>query len=337
MSENTSVVKTEVISKNDVDTQLRALDCGELGRIRTVIIDGAVWFVVKDVCDCIGYSNSRVAVAKYVDDDDKDVTKCYTLGGNQDMTIINEAGLYSIIFGCNYDLIQHRTSETKINADKIKQFKHDITHKLLPNLRQNLVEENEKLQKQLLELDGEIRYLNHVMDEYNKKLTYYDHRISLFDDACDHIVVSDWGILKDKVTEVEKKVDALEERIDFNERDYKFDEDDPMLSTDGFRKFGYDTDKWIECMRVRFPNWDWETHFEYYCIEDWIYDSMFDEDEWEYYMAKLKTHSERRCIEEDLDVKRKFMELINERVFGNYKDTAKNRYYFMFGGKKHYL
>ena len=51
----------------------------------------------KDVAEVLGYANPRKALADHVDAEDKGVTKCYTLGGEQDMTIINESGLYSLV------------------------------------------------------------------------------------------------------------------------------------------------------------------------------------------------------------------------------------------------
>ena len=51
----------------------------------------------KDVAEALGYANPRKALDDHVDAEDKGVTKCYTLGGEQDMTIINESGLYSLV------------------------------------------------------------------------------------------------------------------------------------------------------------------------------------------------------------------------------------------------
>ena len=59
--------------------------------------DGEPWFVGKDVAEILGYTNPRKAIIDHVDDEDKGVTKCDTLGGAQDLTIINESGLYSLI------------------------------------------------------------------------------------------------------------------------------------------------------------------------------------------------------------------------------------------------
>ena len=67
----------------------------EGARVRTVLIDGEAWLVAKDVCDVLGLTNSRMAVQE-LDEDEKGVSSVYTPGGMQDMTIINEAGLYKL-------------------------------------------------------------------------------------------------------------------------------------------------------------------------------------------------------------------------------------------------
>ena len=71
----------------------------ENNTVRTLTIDNEPYFVGKDVAIILGYSNSRKAISDHVDDDDKGVTKCDTLGGTQEMTVINESGLYSLILG----------------------------------------------------------------------------------------------------------------------------------------------------------------------------------------------------------------------------------------------
>ena len=69
----------------------------ESSEIRTIEKDGEPWFVGKDVATILGYSNPRKALTDHVDAEDKGVTKCDTLGGIQDLTIINESGLYSLV------------------------------------------------------------------------------------------------------------------------------------------------------------------------------------------------------------------------------------------------
>lgn len=95
----------------------------EFGNLRTIEIDGEPWFVGKDVATALGYTNSRDAIATHVFADDKGVESIDTLGGRQKMTIINESGLYALVFG----------SRLKIAKD----FKHWVTSEVLPSIRKN--------------------------------------------------------------------------------------------------------------------------------------------------------------------------------------------------------
>lgn len=101
--------------------QIQIFKNEEFGDIRTVTIDGEPWFVGKDVAEILGYSNSRDALAKRVDEEDKGVAKCDTLGGTQELTVINESGLYSLILS------------SKLQT--AKKFKHWVTSEVLPSIR----------------------------------------------------------------------------------------------------------------------------------------------------------------------------------------------------------
>ena len=67
--------------------------------VRTIEIDGKMWFVAKDVASVLNYSNPRDAISRHVDEEDKGVVKHDTLGGVQNLAIINESGVYALIFG----------------------------------------------------------------------------------------------------------------------------------------------------------------------------------------------------------------------------------------------
>ena len=69
----------------------------EFRSIRAVEQNGEPWFVAKDIAERLGYSNPRKAIIDHVDEEDKGVTNCDTLGGKQEITIINESGLYSLV------------------------------------------------------------------------------------------------------------------------------------------------------------------------------------------------------------------------------------------------
>lgn len=93
----------------------------EFGEIRTVQIKDDVWFVGKDVAQALGYSNTADAILKHVDEEDKGVAKCDTLGGAQNLTVINESGVYALVFGSK--------------LESAKKFKHWITSEVLPQIR----------------------------------------------------------------------------------------------------------------------------------------------------------------------------------------------------------
>lgn len=117
----------------------------EFGQIRTVTIDNEPWFVGKDVAEALGYSEPRSAVSKKVDDTDKGVAEMETPSGKQNMTIINESGLYALIFGSK--------------LDSAKRFKHWVTSEVLPSIRKNgnyqmMKQESSELSPQLQMLQG---------------------------------------------------------------------------------------------------------------------------------------------------------------------------------------
>lgn len=101
--------------------ELMIFENPEFGRVRSVEIDGEPWLVGKDVAQALGYTNPRKALADHVDEEDKGVTKCDTLGGNQDMTVINESGLYSLVLS------------SKLPG--AKQFRRWVTSEVLPTIR----------------------------------------------------------------------------------------------------------------------------------------------------------------------------------------------------------
>lgn len=88
--------------------------------VRTVIKNGESWWVLKDVCDVLEIANPR-NVANRLEDDEKGVHKIDTLGGTQNVTIINESGLYSVI--------------SRSDKPEARKFKRWINHEVLPSIR----------------------------------------------------------------------------------------------------------------------------------------------------------------------------------------------------------
>lgn len=90
----------------------------EFGQVRTVEINGTPWLVGKDVAIALGYKNPQRAIRDHVDTEDQGVTKTVTPSGEQEMLIINESGLYSLILSSK--------------MPKAKAFKHWVTSEVLP-------------------------------------------------------------------------------------------------------------------------------------------------------------------------------------------------------------
>lgn len=111
----------------------------EFGTIRTIEINGEPYFVGKDVCEAFGDTNYRRSLSN-IDESDKDVSQIETSGGRQGMTVINESGLYTLLFQMqpqkargvsqNDTLIQER-------IDKLHRFKHWVTSEVLPSIRKH--------------------------------------------------------------------------------------------------------------------------------------------------------------------------------------------------------
>lgn len=95
----------------------------QFGQVRVITKDGEPWFVAKDIANILGYSNSRKAIYDHVYTEDKGVTKCDTLGGSQELTTINESGLYSLIFGSK--------------MESAAKFKRWVTSDVLPSIRKH--------------------------------------------------------------------------------------------------------------------------------------------------------------------------------------------------------
>lgn len=96
----------------------------ELGCIRTVMINDQPWFVGKDIAVALGYSNPQKAIRDHIDVEDKTVNDSFTINGTkgtQELAVINESGLYSLILSSK--------------LPSAKKFKHWVTSEVLPCIR----------------------------------------------------------------------------------------------------------------------------------------------------------------------------------------------------------
>lgn len=97
----------------------------ETHAIRTIAINNEPWFIAKDVCDAIGIDNNRKALLT-LDEDEKGVTLSNTLGGQQEMNIISESGMYTLILRCR-DAVK--------KGSVPHRFRKWVTAEVLPQIR----------------------------------------------------------------------------------------------------------------------------------------------------------------------------------------------------------
>ncbi|WP_218084884.1 phage antirepressor [Staphylococcus epidermidis] len=120
--------------------------------VRTLTVNEEPFFVGKDVAEILGYSNTRDALYRHVDGEDKDVVKLDTLGGKQSQTIINESGLYSLIFSSK--------------LESAKRFKRWVTSEVLPAIRKHGLYATDNVIKNTLNNPD---YIINVLTEYKKE------------------------------------------------------------------------------------------------------------------------------------------------------------------------
>lgn len=177
--------------------ELKIFSNEEFGAIRVTEQGGEPWFVGKDVAAVLGYAKPRNAIATHVDAEDKGALKQGTLGGEQEMTIINESGLYSLILSSK--------------LPKAKQFKHWVTADVLPAVRKHgvyaiddvlknpdmliaaltsLKEEREK-SSALTQL---VAVQNQQISELRPKASYYDIILQCKDVVSITVIAKDYGL-----------------------------------------------------------------------------------------------------------------------------------------------
>lgn len=163
--------------------------------VRTVMKDGNPWWVLKDVCSVLDIGNSRDVMAR-LDSDEKGVDIIDTPGGKQEVSIINESGLYSVI------LVSRKP--------EAKKFKRWVTHEVLPSIRRHglyatdeLLANPDFLIQALQELKAEraknaeltttISIQEQQIAEMKPKASYYDVVLNCKDAVSITTIAKDYG------------------------------------------------------------------------------------------------------------------------------------------------
>lgn len=143
----------------------------ENNQVRTLLINDEPWFVGKDVAEILGYSKARNAIATHVDDDDKKGAPIQgDLGGTQEMTVINESGVYALVFGSK--------------LPSAKKFKHWVTSEVLPQIRKTRsyaspqLTGEELMAKALIEANSVLARQSKQLEEQKPKVLFADSVIA---------------------------------------------------------------------------------------------------------------------------------------------------------------
>ena len=146
--------------------ELQIFNSEEFGDIRTITIDNEPWFVGKDVAEALGYKKPENAIANHISDEDKTSTLIQGSGSNykSKATIINESGLYALIFGSK--------------LESAKRFKHWVTSEVLPTIRKTgsyqkpmtVAEQIQLLAQGNVKLEEKIEAVNDDLQEFKKDM-----------------------------------------------------------------------------------------------------------------------------------------------------------------------
>lgn len=181
----------------------------EFGQVRTVEINGTPWLVGKDVAIALGYKNPQRAIRDHVDTEDQGVTKTVTPSGEQEMLIINESGLYSLILSSK--------------MPKAKAFKHWVTSEVLPALRKNGVYETVKAQQHIEQLEATNAQLNMAIQNVSNAKAELADIINLRNDFIKHRdnykarflqAKADYGKMCDNLRQAESLVAQAQANLD---------------------------------------------------------------------------------------------------------------------------
>ena len=150
--------------------EMKVFNFNEL-EVRTIILNSEPWWVAKDVCDVFGETNRNRAMQS-LDDEEKGYTQMDTPGGVQQIAIVNESGLYSLLFamqptkarGVSEEYIEERTAS-------LKKFKKWVTGEVLPSIRKHGMYASEvTVEKMLSDPDFAIELLTTLKEERAKRI-----------------------------------------------------------------------------------------------------------------------------------------------------------------------
>lgn len=181
----------------------------EFGQVRTVEINGTPWLVGKDVAIALGYKNPQRAIRDHVDTEDQGVTKTVTPSGEQEMLIINESGLYSLILSSK--------------MPKAKAFKHWVTSEVLPTIHKTGAYESFQAKQHIEQLEATNAQLNMAIQNVSNAKAELADIINLRNDFIKHRdnykarflqAKADYGKMCDNLRQAESLVAQAQANLD---------------------------------------------------------------------------------------------------------------------------
>lgn len=182
----------------------------EFGQVRTVEINGTPWLVGKDVALALGYAKPQNAISRHVDAEDQKVAPIQgTPGGEQEMLIINESGLYSLILSSK--------------MPKAKAFKHWVTSEVLPAIHKTGAYESfqakqhiEQLEATNTRLNAAIQAVSNAKQQLAEVIDLRGEFIKLRDDRKARFIQAkaDYGKMCDSLRQAESLVQRAQATLD---------------------------------------------------------------------------------------------------------------------------
>jgi prophage antirepressor-like protein len=180
--------------KNKIKNQMRIFEHEEFGKVRAVSIDGQPWFVGKDVTSILAYKNGRDAVRVHVDNEDKADVVIHDGSQNRSMAVINESGVYSLIFSSKLSSAKiFKRWVTSVVLPSIRKYGAYIKEDTLSNMRNN-PEFTEALLDALAEEHAKTVALEDKVEELAPKARYCDKVLLSGEALQTSIIAKDYGM-----------------------------------------------------------------------------------------------------------------------------------------------
>lgn len=226
--------------------KLRVFRNKEFGEIRTVTIDNEPWFVGKDVAMALGYTNPQKAVRDHVLEDDRGMNEMDTPSGKQNLAVINESGLYALIFGSK--------------LETAKRFKHWVTSEVLPSIRkyggyisgQETMSDEELLAKALVVAQNKISERQNKIEELEKEVNVKDQVIGELRPKADYTdkILKNPGLVT--ITQIAKDygMSAIEMNRKLHDLGIQFKQSDQWLLYSKYHGMGYTHSETVDITRA---------------------------------------------------------------------------------------